>query len=204
MSIPHLKRTSVGAVRNPESDRAILEAARTLLEEEGYASFSLSEVARRAHASKPTLYRRWPNKAALIFELYQTGPSEQANAPLQGGLIEDMIAIVLAVWRLWRETPTGVALRGLIAEAQSETSAIETLRQIYSPSVPKIARARIEQAIAIGELEPNFDTDSTLILIMAFTWSQLLTNQIDDEAAVEPVVKLIFSGHVRSTDHLSA
>ena len=197
MSIPHLKRTSVGAVRNPESDRAILEAARTLLEEKGYAAFSLSEVARRAHASKPTLYRRWPNKAALIFELYQTGPSERSSAPLKGGLIEDMIAIVLGVWRLWRETPTGPALRALIAEAQSEASAIEALRQIYSPSVPKIARARIEHAIAIGELVPDFDTDSTLILIMAFTWSQLLTNQIDDEAAVEPIMKLIFTRHLR-------
>ena len=167
------------------------------MEEEGYAAFSLSEVARRAHASKPTLYRRWPNKAALIFELYQTGPGEQLSAPLRGGLIEDMVAIVLAVWRLWRETPAGLALRGLIAEAQSEASAIETLRQIYSPSVPKIARARIEQAIANDKLEPNFDTDTALILIMAFTWSQLLTNQIDDEAAVEPIIRLIFSRHLR-------
>ncbi len=60
-----------------------------------------------------------------------------------------------------------------------------------------MARARIEQAIALGELAPNFDMDSALILIMAFNWSQLLTNQIDDEAAVAPVLKLIFSGHRR-------
>jgi AcrR family transcriptional regulator len=197
MSSSTSRRASIGAVRNPESDAAILEAARTLLEERGYADFSLSEVARRAHASKPTLYRRWPNKAALIFELYRTGHGERLSAPLQGGLIEDMIAIVLALWRFWRETPTGPALRGLIAEAQSEASAIETLRQIYSPSMPKTARARIERAIALGELAPNFDTDSALMLIMAFNWAQLLTNQIDDEAAIEPVVKLIFTGHLQ-------
>jgi hypothetical protein len=46
-------------------------------------------------------------------------------------------------------------------------------------------------------LEPNFDADSTLILIMAFTWSQLPTNQVDDEAAVEPVMKLIFTCDLR-------
>ncbi|RDJ19658.1 TetR/AcrR family transcriptional regulator [Bosea caraganae] len=197
MSSPTSRRASIGAVRNPESDAAILEAARALLEERGYADFSLSEVARRAHASKPTLYRRWPNKAALIFELYKAGHSERLSAPLQGELIQDMTAIVLALWRFWRETPTGPALRGLIAEAQSEASAIETLRQIYSPSSPKMARARIEHAIALGELAPNFDTDSALMLIMAFNWSQLLTNQIDDEAAVAPVLKLIFTSHPR-------
>jgi AcrR family transcriptional regulator len=197
MSSSTSRRTSIGAVRNPESDTAILDAARSLLEERGYASFSLSEVARRAHASKPTLYRRWPNKAALIFELYKTGHRERLSAPLQGGLIQDMTAIVLALWRFWRETPTGLALRGLIAEAQGEASAIETLRQIYSPSSPKMARARIEQAIALGELAPDFDTDSALTLIMAFNWSQLLTNQIDNEAAVAPVLKLIFTSHLQ-------
>jgi AcrR family transcriptional regulator len=197
MSIPQLRRTSVGAVRNPESDLAILEAARTLLEEKGYAAFSLSEVARRAHASKPTLYRRWPNKAALIFELYKTGHLERLSTPLQGELIEDMITIVLALWRFWRETPTGPALRGLIAEAQSEASAIETLREIYSPSSLKLARARIEHAIALGELAPDFDTESALIVIMAFNWSQLLTNQIDDEAAAARILKLIFTGYLK-------
>lgn len=187
----------MGAVRNPESDRAIIEAARTLLEEKGYAAFSLSEVARRAHASKPTLYRRWPNKAALIFELYKTGHRERLSVPLEGGLIEDMTAIVRALWRFWRETPTGPALRALIAEAQCEPSAIEMLRQIYSPASPKMARARIEQAIALGELAPDFDTDSALTVIMAFNWSQLLTNRIDDEAAITPVLELIFGRHLR-------
>ncbi len=170
MSSSITRRASIGALRNPESNAAILEAAHSLLEEKGYADFSLSEVARRAHASKPTLYRRWPNKAALIFELYRTGHRERLNAPLEGGLIEDMTAIVLALWRLWRETPAGLALRGLIAEAQGEASAIEMLRQIYSPSSPRMARARIERAIALGELAPDFDMDSALTLIIAFNW----------------------------------
>ena len=62
-------RGSIGAIRNPESDAAIMAAARDLLAEKGYGAFTMSEVARRAHASKPTLYRRWDNKAALIFDL---------------------------------------------------------------------------------------------------------------------------------------
>ena len=51
-------RGSIGAIRNPESDAAIMAAARELLAEKGYGAFTMSEVARRAHASKPTLYRR--------------------------------------------------------------------------------------------------------------------------------------------------
>ncbi len=54
----------------------------------------------------------------------------------------------------------------------------------------------------MGELAPDFDTDSALLVIMAFTWSQLLTNRIDDEGAVEPVMKLIFACHLRRTEHL--
>ncbi len=60
-----------------------------------------------------------------------------------------------------------------------------------------MARARIERAFALGELAPDFDTDSALTLIMAFNWAQLLTNQIENEAAVVPVLKLIFASHLR-------
>ncbi len=44
-------------------ERVLLEVALALLAEVGYDRLSLDEVARRAHTSKATLYRRWPGKA---------------------------------------------------------------------------------------------------------------------------------------------
>ena len=54
-----------GRPRSEEADRAILEAALTLMARDGYARMSVDAVAAEAGVSKPTLYLRYPSKAAL-------------------------------------------------------------------------------------------------------------------------------------------
>ncbi|MEU7765526.1 helix-turn-helix domain-containing protein [Nocardia sp. NPDC049190] len=50
-------------------DLAILDAARTCVQEFGVRRTTLTEVARRAGVSRPTVYRRWPDTGALVAEL---------------------------------------------------------------------------------------------------------------------------------------
>ncbi|MEU7141288.1 helix-turn-helix domain-containing protein [Nocardia sp. NPDC046473] len=50
-------------------DLAILDAARRCVEEFGVRRTTLTEVARRASVSRPTVYRRWPDTGALVAEL---------------------------------------------------------------------------------------------------------------------------------------
>ncbi|MFF3226224.1 TetR/AcrR family transcriptional regulator [Nocardia suismassiliense] len=50
-------------------DLAILEAARRCVAEFGVRRTTLTEVARRAGVSRPTVYRRWPDTGALVAEL---------------------------------------------------------------------------------------------------------------------------------------
>jgi len=47
-------------------ERALLQAAWDELASVGYARLSMDGVAARAHTSKTVLYRRWPNRAALV------------------------------------------------------------------------------------------------------------------------------------------
>ena len=42
------RRRSIGARRNPETEQAILEAAETIMAEQGIAGFSIEAVAKRA------------------------------------------------------------------------------------------------------------------------------------------------------------
>ncbi|MEU7632279.1 helix-turn-helix domain-containing protein [Nocardia sp. NPDC049220] len=50
-------------------DLAILDAARTCVQEFGVRRTTLTEVARRAGVSRPTVYRRWPDTGSLVAEL---------------------------------------------------------------------------------------------------------------------------------------
>ena len=84
-------RRSIGAVRNSEAHRSILAAAAEILNESGYAGFTIEAVARRAGASKPTIYRWWTGKAALIMEVYELDRKEALSVSDRGSLERELI-----------------------------------------------------------------------------------------------------------------
>src|SRR6202041_4171288 len=52
--------------RGKPREQAILSAVIALLGEAGYEAMTMDAVAARAHASKTTIYRRWPGKPELV------------------------------------------------------------------------------------------------------------------------------------------
>ncbi|HWS38301.1 MAG TPA: helix-turn-helix domain-containing protein [Actinoplanes sp.] len=55
-----------GRKRDPEAQRAALAAAEELLAEIGYHRVTMEKIAERSGVAKMTLYRWWPNKAAVV------------------------------------------------------------------------------------------------------------------------------------------
>lgn len=138
-------RASIGARRNPESTRAILTAAEAILNEEGLAGLSMDAIARRARCGKPTLYRWWPDRATLLAEIHQ-------RAMVAVEIDSDRTADeLIAAWtRAWRTTLAGIALRGLLAEAQSSEPAMHVLHErALGPY-----RSALERAGVHDEAEP--------------------------------------------------
>lgn len=63
------KRDRPGSPDRASSDDAILDAARWSILAVGWRRTTLTDVARRAGVSRMTLYRRWPDMAALLGDL---------------------------------------------------------------------------------------------------------------------------------------
>src|SRR3954452_22309145 len=70
-----------GRPRSAESTTAILDAALALWMERGYHAVRIDAVAARAGVSKPTIYRRWPNRQQLLVAVSQrfVAPAEVAD-----------------------------------------------------------------------------------------------------------------------------
>jgi AcrR family transcriptional regulator len=49
-----------GRPRSAQAEEAILRAALEILDQDGYAAFSIEAVAVRARVGRPSIYRRWP------------------------------------------------------------------------------------------------------------------------------------------------
>ncbi|RMI32824.1 TetR/AcrR family transcriptional regulator [Nocardia stercoris] len=79
------------------TDAAILDAARECVAEYGVRRTSLTEVARRAGVSRPTVYRRWPDTGSLIAELLvrELGEIIAATAPDTGDARAKLVAGVV-------------------------------------------------------------------------------------------------------------
>ncbi len=183
-------RGSVGAVRSPDTHSAILNAAASVLSNEGYSGFTFDAVARLAGSSKPTLYRWWPNKAALIMEVYEQS-SETALAPKDHGSLEaDLNDIMrrLIVW--WRDTRAGEAFRGVIAEAQGSAEALEQLREAFLPRRREIIRKAFDRALARGEISDDADIESALSLLIGMNLMLLMTGALNPEAC-KPAIELV-------------
>lgn len=185
------RRSSIGARRSPETEAAILSAARELLAERGYAGFSIDEVARRAGAGKPTIYRWWPTKADLFIDVYSAEKAAHMALPETGALWSDILAYTRALWGFWRETPSGRTFRALLAEAQTTDAALAALREKFLPERLKDLRHMFERAAARGEIASEA-VDDLLTLYIGFNWVHLLTDRLaDDPSAIARVARLI-------------
>lgn len=85
-----------GRPRREGADEAILNAARALFDETGYAAFNVDALAERTGIAKTTIYRRWPTKGALIAAaIGEIEDTEQLLAKLRGADL-DVLRAVLA------------------------------------------------------------------------------------------------------------
>jgi AcrR family transcriptional regulator len=85
----HVHRPRVEGEREDE----ILDATVELLMEVGYDRLTMDSVARKARASKATLYRRWETKASLVVEALARAkeaphPADHDTGSLRGDLLQ--------------------------------------------------------------------------------------------------------------------
>ena len=168
--------TSSGSPSRGQARRdAILVAAAELVVELGYERVTLDAIAARAHASKATMYRLWPNKSALIAAALRhraqgPGDVEIANTgTLRGDLLFQVAGITHAM-----TGDEGPSLVNLIEAVRTDAQFRDLVRtQIEAASAQAGASLRA-QAAERGEPEGEIDIASALGVAVA----QVLTTAL--------------------------
>ena len=187
-------RRSIGARRNPASQEAILDAAEDLLRESGIAGFSIEAVARRARAGKPTIYRWWPHRTALMLDVYKRFKNSR-NFPDTGSLRGDLLVFLQDhLLGFWNEGLCGTAYRAVVAEAQTDPEAAKLLNAYQADRKAHSARI-VERAKARGEVPEETDAALLMDLVVSYAWHQLLLGQLDAALDSAPgVIDMILRG----------
>jgi AcrR family transcriptional regulator len=170
-------RRSIGSRRNPATAEAVLTAAEEILAESGLAGFSIEAVARRARAGKPTIYRWWPDKTALLLDIYHR--QKPAAVHMDTGSIEEDVALFLRhLLGHWAKGAAGEVFRYIVADAQSNERTAATLRG-YAAERRKQTSEVFARAVRRGELCPDIDVELAAEMMSALAWQRLLTGRVD-------------------------
>lgn len=137
---------------------AILDAAWEELGEHAWSGFRIDRVAERAGTGKAVIYRRWPNKAALVRAASLRVAAGSGSAWTSAGdLRQDLIDFLDGAAR-FIDGPFGEALRGLTAEPELPADSKSPQPHGLAVPAPGIVTSIVEQARisgALGRAEPS-------------------------------------------------
>jgi AcrR family transcriptional regulator len=171
-----------GRARDPELDDAIADATRTLLDQGGMADLTIEAIARRAGVARATVYRRWPNRNAILAHQLQELVRE-FPVPDRGHVRDELIATLREQLTLL-ETEAGKRYPTLGAHAGFDPAAGEALW-----AVVRRRRAALDtvlrRGIQRGEIRDDVDVDLGLFLLWGPVHYRYL-GAVAGKAPIEP------------------
>src|SRR4051812_11219137 len=178
-----------GRPRDAGRDEAILAATLLILLERGYNALTIEGVAARAGVGRPTIYRRWPSKAALAVAALVH--SRQLAIPVQdqGSLRAELIAVQRHQIMLMNSPESRRVTSGLVADLVSDAALAETYVSEYL--VPRRAAVWqvLQRGVDRGELQPDADFAFAYDLLIgplfmrAVVWGQPLSREAAEQTA---------------------
>jgi AcrR family transcriptional regulator len=185
---------TAGRPRDETRDAAILEATIEVLKDVGYDRLTIDAVAAKARASKATVYRRWPNKAALVVEAMRAlMPQVEAGAeppclfPDTGSLRGDMVAGLEAL-AAKLSTDEG-NLMAAVMTAQCRDPELAAAMRGATEDKQRSCQVVVDRAIARGELTSTRGVKAFVEVVPALMYNRLLvTREPFNDAFIAEVV----------------
>ena len=182
-----------GRPRDPQIGTAVLEATLTVLDETGYGRLTIEEVARRAGATKPAIYRRWPTRQHLALAALAARLGDWP-VPDTGCTLCDLgegVGVFVAAFRQIRP--------GVLAALFADCAAVPELRDAFLATLFDPPRAvvgqMLERAVVRGDLRADVDRGLVLDMLSSLVHYRALFGHAattDDE--VERAVEALLSG----------
>ncbi|MFC7277065.1 TetR/AcrR family transcriptional regulator [Paractinoplanes rhizophilus] len=188
-------RKTPGRPRSAQADEAILDAVLELLGAgHSVAAISIEAVAAKAGVGKATIYRRWPNKEALLVDAVASmkGPLPEPT----GQSVRDDLVLLVKANRTGRARRYGKVTVCLMPEFVRD----ENLHSMYQAVIePRrdLMRQVLRRGVANGELRADLDVELTLLMIAGPSMMQSLLHwnpAVQEEGFAEALVDSVLRG----------
>lgn len=182
--------------------RAILEAAATVFDEQGYDAANIAEILARAGVTKGAMYFHFASKEALA-EAVMLEQSRIRPAPVPGPALQTVIDLTRHVGHELRKNPM---MRAGIRLATEQG----TFRSHGGPAYLgwiEILERHFDQAKEQGELlDDASPRDTAEFLVGSFTGLQMLSQELSNHEDLQPRLTTLWSyvlPHVATPEAIS-
>jgi len=188
-----------GRPRDQSARRRILKAALDLMDENGFDRVTAEAIAGRAGASKATVYRWWPNKAAVVIEAFREATAPELPLRDTGSLLEDLTTQMRNFARVLSGRG-GRMLRSFIVASRSDPDVAAAFRYIWSNPRRAEAKEMLRQKQASGQLRSDIDLDLVIdSLYGPLYYRFLVKNEPPSQKYAEALAELVIQGVAVST-----
>lgn len=144
----------------------LLAVTLQLLQRNGFEGLTVDDVAATAHASKATVYRRWPTKAELVLAAVMHGVSQAAVAPDTGSLRGDLIEVGEKLAKQARDH--AATMRAVLMEASRNPALNDVMQNQIFTQRKKLINHVLGQAVDRGEIRAEAINDDLWDLLPGY------------------------------------
>ncbi|WP_328539078.1 TetR/AcrR family transcriptional regulator [Streptomyces sp. NBC_00344] len=149
--------------RSERSQRAILDAALTLVGEVGYSRLTIEAIAARAGVGKQTIYRWWPSKAAVLLDASialagdAQADGEWGGFPDTGDIAADLKHVLRLTVDQFNDEKYDAPARALTAAGSMDPElGAKFTRELLEPSLA-LYEERLRSAVWAGQIGQDVD-----------------------------------------------
>jgi len=191
------RRVKRELVRGEPVVQRVLAATMEELARVGYRALRVEDVAARAEVNKTTVYRRWPEKSALVRDALGCMADARFSVPDTGSLRGDLLALGSTMVGLLGSPQGQSVVRMLVAEGTD--AEVADLKRSLREGREAVPLAVFAAAVARGELRPGADPHLVFRVFMGAVQHQMFfMNEAVTPAHLERLVDLILLGALRA------
>ncbi|WKN61277.1 TetR/AcrR family transcriptional regulator (plasmid) [Rhodococcus opacus] len=152
--------------RRARTQRAVLDATRELLAENGFGNLTVEGVAARSGVAKTTIYRRYRSKNDLALAVLLDMVDEVSTQPYRADTWSELVTLVDRTVELMCTSLMGLVMKGLVSEVAADPELARVYRdQVVSHRLADVS-ALVERGIARGELRADLDPEMVTDLLL--------------------------------------
>ena len=144
-----------------------------MLEEGGFAEFSIEGVAARAGSAKTTIYRWWPSRQSLAVAAFLATALPKISFPATDSAADDIRTQMRRLINVYRGK-TGRVVRDLILAGHSDAAASMAFIEGYVRTRRQTVREVLQRGIDAGEFRANLDLEAAIDALYGPVFYRLL------------------------------